>query len=111
MAAKIHNYVASDLPEGTKLALCFSERWVLDHGWMIDDDLIQKLREHVAEDQIVELAILAGIFDSAHRFNNAFDLDRSVSDTIYSTGRPAIPGVMKRHMESLAIVSGTPGGA
>lgn len=111
MVAKIHDYEASDLPEGTKLALCFTERWVMEHGWTIDDDLIRKLKEHFAEDQIVELAILVGMFDSAHRFNNAFDLDPPVSDAIYSTGRPTMPGVMKRHMESLGIVSGTPGSA
>ncbi|MBI4299976.1 MAG: hypothetical protein HY677_02490 [Chloroflexi bacterium] len=100
MISKIHDYENSDLPERMKLALRFVEGWVMHNARTIDAELIEKLKQHYTEPQIVELAIAVGSFDTYHKFNNAFDIDPPV-EGIYQTGLPQVPVEMKQHLDAL----------
>jgi len=100
MVGKIHHYEDSDLSESVKLALRFTEGWVLHHAQTIDEALINKLKEHFTEPQIVELAITVGILEAVHKFNVAFDVEPPTSG-LYQTGLPTTPEAMKRHLDAL----------
>jgi alkylhydroperoxidase family enzyme len=90
MVAKIHDFRASDLPDRIKLVLEFAEAWVLHHAQTIDEDLLDRLREHFSEAQIVELAIGMGSFESAHKFMVAFDIGPE-GEGVLSKERGGIP--------------------
>ena len=64
----------SDLPDRTKVALELAEDFILNHANNVDDAFMDRLKEHFTEDQIVELTIGIGIWDSVHKFNNVFDV-------------------------------------
>jgi AhpD family alkylhydroperoxidase len=101
IVAKVHNFRESDLPERLKLALEFAERWILDRAYSIDDALIEALKEHYTEPQIVEIAIAMGSFEMYHKFNNAFDVDAPVE--VFETQRPTVPDAMRQHLELLGV--------
>lgn len=102
MVAKIHDFRESDLPEKTKWALDFAERWLLERATTIDDAFIAGMKEHWTEPQIVEIAIGLGSWETYHKFNNAFAIDPPV-DGIYETGKPTVPREMKHHLEGLGL--------
>ena len=73
----------SDLPERTKVALELAEDFILNHANNVDDAFMARLREHFTEDQVVELTIGIGIWDSVHKFNNVFDVPPPVEDGLF----------------------------
>jgi AhpD family alkylhydroperoxidase len=101
MIAKAQNHRDSDLPEPVKLALEFAERWILDRAYSIDDPLIDDMKKHYSEPQIVEIAIAMGNFEAFHKFNNAFDLDSPIET--FETGRVTVPEEMRIHLEGVGV--------
>ena len=73
----------SDLPDRTKIALELAEDFILNHANNVDDAFMDRLKEHFTEDQIVELTIGIGIWDSVHKFNNVFDVPPPVEDGLF----------------------------
>jgi hypothetical protein len=100
MVAKIHDYGSSDLPERTKLALQFTECWVMGHGQGIDGDLLREMRQHYTDEEIVELAYIVARYDVAHRFNVAFGLEKDAED-YYTFGSPRVTDRMRGYLEEL----------
>ena len=100
MVAKVQDFEASDLSEKTKLALRFTERWVAAHAQGIDGELLEQMREHYTDEQIIELALIVGRYDTAHRFNVAFGLERALDD-FYSFGGAKIPPLLEGALETL----------
>lgn len=100
MVAKIHDFESSDLPEHTKLALRFTERWVAAHAQGIDGELLEQLREYYTDEEIVELAMIVGRYDTAHRFNVAFGIERSLDDH-YTFGDARIPAQLEGALDAL----------
>lgn len=101
IVSKVHYFRESDLPLKTKLVLEFAERWILDRAYTIDDALIDQMKEHYTEPQIVEIAIAMGSFEAYHKFNNAFDVDAPIE--VFETGRPSVPDDMRQHLEGLGV--------
>jgi AhpD family alkylhydroperoxidase len=99
--AKIQTFRESDIPVPQKLALEFAERWILDRAYSIDDELIDEMKQHYTEPQIVEIAIAMGNFEAFHKFNNAFDLDSPIE--LFETGRVTVPPEMRVHLEGLGL--------
>ena len=81
----------SDLPDRTKVALELAEDFILNHANNVDDAFMDRLKEHFSEDQIVELTIGIGIWDSVHKFNNVFDVPPPVEDGLFIVGLPDVP--------------------
>ncbi|MFN0094942.1 MAG: carboxymuconolactone decarboxylase family protein [Dehalococcoidia bacterium] len=102
MVAKLPTYETSDLPERLKLALTLVESWVTAAGQTVDDALMDSLREHYSEKQIVELAIAIGTFDFSHRFNAVMGVE-PVHPGTYQTNHLMAPPHMKAHLAELGI--------
>lgn len=100
MVSKIQDHEESDLPERLKLALRFTEGWVLYHAQTIDDTLITKMKEHFTEPQIVEMAVAVGMLEAVHKFNVAFDIEPPASG-LYQVGLPSVPEEMRQRMAAL----------
>ena len=98
MVAKMLDHRSSDLDERTKVALDLTEDFVMNHAHGIDDDFMKRLREHFSEEQVVELTIAVGIWDSIHKFNNVFDVDPPVSDGLFTVEPPDVPHDMRQHV-------------
>jgi alkylhydroperoxidase family enzyme len=81
----------SNLDERTKAALDLTEDFIKNHARGVDDTFMDRLKEHFSEDQIVELTIAIGIWDSVHKFNNVFDIDPPVEDGIFQVDPPDVP--------------------
>lgn len=75
MVAKVDDHEASDLPEQVKVALRFMEAWILEHARTLDEARFAELRRHFSDKQIIELTALAGIYQSAHKFNRLFEME------------------------------------
>lgn len=88
----------SDLPERTKIALELAEDFILNHADNVDDAFMDRLKEHFTEDQIVELTIGIGIWDSVHKFNKVLDVPPPVSDGLFIVGLPDVPPDMRQHV-------------
>ena len=101
IVSKVHYFRESNLPDKLKLALEFAERWILDRAYTIDDELIEQLKEHYTEPQIVELAIAMGSFEAYHKFNNAFDVDAPIE--LFETQKPTVPDAMRHHLAPLGV--------
>jgi alkylhydroperoxidase family enzyme len=98
MVAKMLDHRSSDLDERTKVALDLTEDFVTNHAHGIDDAFMKRLREHFTEEQVVELTIAVGIWDSIHKFNNVFDVDPPVSDGQFTVEPPDVPPDMRQHV-------------
>ena len=59
---------------------------------------MDELKEHFSEEQIVELTIAIGIWDSVHKFNNVFDIDPPVTGELFETEKPDVPEDMLQHV-------------
>ena len=70
------------------------------HAQGIDGELLEQLREHYTDEQIVELALIVGRYDTAHRFNVAFGLERALDD-YYTFGGLKIPSLLEDAFETL----------
>lgn len=88
----------SDLDERTKAALDLTEDFILNHARGVDDAFMDRLKAHFSEDQIVELTIAIGIWDSVHKFNNVFDIDPPVSEGTFEVNLPDVPEEMRAHV-------------
>ncbi|MBI2867898.1 MAG: carboxymuconolactone decarboxylase family protein [Chloroflexi bacterium] len=89
--SKVSNFEASDLTEREKAALRFAELLVLNPK-AIDDALMEDLKIHFAEAQIVELAFAVMVFNGLHRFNVAIDLEPVHPDGLRLTSVSGLPG-------------------
>ena len=81
----------SNLDDRIKLALDLAEDFIVNHARGVDDAMMDRLKEHFSEEQIVELTIGIGIWDSVHKFNNVFDVDPPVEGELFETGVPDVP--------------------
>jgi alkylhydroperoxidase family enzyme len=98
MVAKMLDHRNSDLDERTKVALDLTEDFVLNHAHGVDDVFMKRLREHFSEEQVVELTVAVGIWDSIHKFNNVFDVAPPVSDGQFTVEPPDVPPDMRQHV-------------
>ncbi len=64
----------SDFSEAEKVALRFAERVTLDSN-AVDEPLWTSLRAHFDEGQVVEIAMVIGLFNYFNRFNNALQME------------------------------------
>ena len=89
----------SDLDERTKIALDLAVDFIENHAKGVDDAMMARLKEHFSEEQIVELTIAIGIWDSVHKFNNVFDIQPPVSgDELFETDTADVPDDMRMHV-------------
>ena len=88
----------SDLDERTKVALDLAEDFIMNHARSVDDAFMNRLKAHFTEDQIVELTIAIGIWDSVHKFNNVFDVDPPVEGGTFQVNLPDVPEDMRVHI-------------
>jgi hypothetical protein len=77
----------SDLDDRIKIALDLAEDFILNHARGVDDDFMDRLKEHFSEEQ-----------DSVHKFNNVFDVDPPVEGELFETGVPDVPEDMLAHV-------------
>lgn len=85
----------SDLDERLKVALDLTEDFVTNHAHGVDDAFMARLREHYSEEEVVELTIAIGIWDSIHKFNNVFDAPEAIESGLYSLEPPDVPEDMR----------------
>ena len=98
MIVQMLDHRNSELDERTKPALDLSEDFILNHARGVDDALMARLKDHFSEQQIVELTIAIGIWDSVHKFNNVFDIDPPVADDLFETDSADVPEDMRVHV-------------
>ncbi len=60
--------------EGERAAFRFAEALTL-HSTAVPDATFEALRSHFDEGAIVEIALVAGLFNYINRFNNALDVE------------------------------------
>tara|TARA_Y100001934_G_scaffold281579_1_gene391779 strand:+ start:2625 stop:2936 length:312 start_codon:yes stop_codon:yes gene_type:complete len=90
---------SEELDDRTKIALDLAEDFINNHARGVDDDFMDRLKEHFSEKQIVELTIAIGIWDSVHKFNAVFDVDPPVDgDELFETGVPDVPEELQSHI-------------
>ena len=100
MVAKIHDFEASDLAEPVKAALRFTEDWVLNNGHEILERRLPTMRPHYTEKQLAELAMILGFYEFAHKFNNAFGIERE-TDERYQNQAPRTPRRMQHLVDEI----------
>ena len=110
MVMQMLDHNNSDLPNATKVALDLTEDFILNHAANVNDTFMNRLKEYFREDQIVELTIAIGTWDSVHKFNAVFDVDPPELDQngLFSTGRADVMEDMRQHLTCLGI-EGDPG--
>ena len=96
--SKIHDHQASDLDEKTKAALDLTEDFILNHARGVDDAWMARLKEHFSDQEVVELTVAIGIWDSVHKFNNVFNVHPPVTDGQFTTDPPDVPAAMLQHV-------------
>lgn len=79
----------AQFPPAERAALQFADAMTRGTG-AVDDALVDELRRHFSEPQIVEIACVAGLFNYFNRFNNAFRMDITLMD----------PDVLARRVEA-----------
>ena len=95
---KIHDHRASDLDERIKAALDLAEDFILNHARGVDDAWMARLKEHYSDEEVVELTVAIGIWDSVHKFNNVFDIHPPVTEGLFTTDPPDVPPAMRQHV-------------
>ena len=103
VVAKMLDHRNSDLDPSIRVALDLTEDFVMNHAHNVDDAFMARLKEHFREDQIVELTIAIGLWDSVHKFNNVFDVDPPVAEGLFTTEPPDVPEGMHQHLEGLGV--------
>ena len=98
MIVQMLDHRDSDLDERTKVALDLAEDFINNHARGVDDAFMDRLKQHFSEEQIVELTIGIGIWDSVHKFNNVFDIDPPVEEGTFQVGLPDVPEEMRSHI-------------
>ncbi len=102
MVMEMLDHRNSSLDERTKAALDLTEDFILNHANGVDDAFMDRMKEHFDEDELVELTIAIGIWDSVHKFNNVFDVDPPVADGTFVVGVADVPKGMEEHVSTLA---------
>jgi alkylhydroperoxidase family enzyme len=69
---KLRNYELSDLPERTKVALRLAD--LLSERGTVDEAFYDDLREHLSEDQILDLGMTIAFLSGWQRFIEAFGI-------------------------------------
>jgi len=98
MIAGMLDHQNSDLDDRLKIALDLTEDFISNHAQGVDDELMDQLKVHFSEEQVVELTIAIGIWDSVHKFNNVFDIDPPVTGELFETELPDVPDGMMQHV-------------
>jgi alkylhydroperoxidase family enzyme len=89
----------SDLDVRIKLALDLTEDFVMNHAHGVDDNFMARLRKSFSEEEVVELTVAIGIWDSVHKFNNVFDIQPPVTDGLFTVAPPDVPEGMREHIQ------------
>ena len=98
MIEQLLDHRNSALDERTKIALDLTEDFITNHARGVDDAFMDRLKQQFSEDQIVELTIAIGIWDSVHKFNNVFDIDPPVAEGTFQVDLPDVPEDMRPHI-------------
>jgi hypothetical protein len=99
MVMKMLDHRNSDLPDRTKAALDLAEDFILNHADNVDDAFIERMKQYFTEEQLVELTVAIGTWDSVHKFNKVFDVDPPVEDgQLFTVGLPDVPKGMEQHL-------------
>jgi alkylhydroperoxidase family enzyme len=98
MVVQMLDHRNSDLDERLKVALDLTEDFVSNHAQGVDDDFMARLREHFSEEEVVELTVAIGIWDSVHKFNNVFDVPAPVDEGLFTVDPPDVPPDMLQHV-------------
>jgi alkylhydroperoxidase family enzyme len=99
MVVQMLDHRNSDLDERMKAALDLTEDFVSNHAQGVDDTFMARLRQHFSEEEVVELTVAIGIWDSVHKFNNVFDVPAPVEDGLFTVAPPDVPADMRQHVE------------
>ena len=91
MIVQMLDHQNSELEERLKVALDLTVDFIDNHARGVDEALMDRLQQHFSEEQIVELTIAVGIWDSVHKFNNVFDIDPPVTGELFETDLPDVP--------------------
>ncbi len=104
MVSKVANHTASDLPEMYKLALDLAEGWLTEYGH-VSEQLIEDLKLHYTEPQILEICIFVGTLETSHKLQNVFDMESIVQEgETYSFDGIRTPPEMRHHFEALQLI-------
>ena len=95
---KMLDHRNSDLDERIKLALDLTEDFVNNHAQGVDEAYVQRLKTHFSDEELVELTVAIGIWDSVHKFNNVFDIHPPVSEGTFTVDPPDVPEGMHQHI-------------
>ena len=98
MISQMLDHRNSDLDGRLKVALDLTEDFVMNHAHRVDDTFMARLREYFSEEEVVELTVAIGIWDSVHKFNNVFDVHPPVEDGLFTVDPPDVPEAMKSHI-------------
>jgi AhpD family alkylhydroperoxidase len=77
-----------DFTETERVAIEYADRFCTDSA-RIDDDLMERLRAHLADDEIVELTLVIGKYLALGRFMQVLGLDQVCSLSFDDTGQLA----------------------
>jgi len=98
MIVQMLDHQNSDLDDRLKVVMDLTEDFINNHAQGVNDELMDRLKGHFSEEQVVELTIAIGIWDSVHKFNNVFDIDPPVVDELFETELPDVPEDMAHHV-------------
>ena len=96
--SKMLDHRNSDLDDRIKAALDLTEDFVTNHAHGVDEDFMSRLKEHYSDEELVELTVAIGIWDSIHKFNNVFDIHPPVEDGQFTVDPPDVPDGMHQHI-------------
>jgi len=100
MIEQVLDHRNSDLDDRVKVAMDLTEDFINNHARGVNDELMSSLKKHFSEQQVVELTIAIGIWDSVHKFNNVFDIDPPVTGELFETQLPDVPEDMLQHVSN-----------
>jgi len=98
MISQMLDHRNSSLDERLKLALDLTEDFVMNHAHSVDDSFMARLKEFYSDEEVVELTVAIGIWDSVHKFNNVFDVQPPVSEGLFTVDPPDVPKAMREHI-------------
>ena len=98
MVEQMLDHRNSGLDERLKLALDLTEDFVMNHAQGVDNDFMARLKEYYSDQEVVELTIAIGIWDSVHKFNNVFDIPPPVEEGLFTVHPPDVPEAMSEHI-------------
>lgn len=67
---EIENIESQELSEKEKAAMDYAVAST-EHAYNIDTDIIKRMKEHFADEQIVEISSVVGLFNFINRFNDS----------------------------------------